>query len=120
VGASEANVGVYVDWVMSQRFFNDREAEFVDGLEFLNSIALQQCHRSFAECSVEEQDVAMRRMAQIPRLSCYRFLRSVVNMCLAGFLCDPKYGGNSRGIGWKYMAFRWKQRSSEAQWDEER
>ena len=105
VGAKEANVMGYVEWVTKQTFFRDREELVVEGLEFINSISIHLWQEPLTACSPAQQDATIRTLAEVPNLSCYRFLRCVINMSLAGFLCDPKYGGNRGEVGWKYMGF---------------
>jgi gluconate 2-dehydrogenase gamma chain len=108
VGAKEADVMAYVEWVTHQTFFRDREALVVAGLEFINSISIHLWQKPMTACSPAQQDETIRTLAEVPKLSCYRFLQCVINMCLAGFLCDPKYGGNRDRVGWKHMGFELK------------
>ena len=105
VGAEEAGLITYVDWVVRQPFFAHRVDQLIAGIEFLDSIANHLWQRPFRDCSSDEQDVAIRTLAELASPPCHRFLRCVINMTLAGFLCDPKYGGNLNKVGWTYIGF---------------
>jgi gluconate 2-dehydrogenase gamma chain len=107
-GAHEANVMGYVDWVMQQEFFRPHYRRITTGLGFVDSIATRLWQKKFVSCSAEEQDAVLRTVETLPNSSSKRFMMTMVNMSLAGFLCDPKYGGNRNLVGWNYIGFELK------------
>lgn len=104
-GARQANVISFFDWIISQPFFEACLPRLITGLDTVNSLAIAHWKKPFAECGAAEQDSVLREIQAIPHVSARRFLRTLINITLAGFLCDPKYGGNHHHVGWKFIGF---------------
>jgi gluconate 2-dehydrogenase gamma chain len=70
------------------------------GLATIDAIARARHGRVFASCTCEERDAVLIEVSCVPHPRAQRFLRLVVVMTLAGFLCHPRHGGNRGRIGW--------------------
>lgn len=104
-GATDAHVFGYIQWVTRQPSFVGRWSLFSRGIGLLDSIACAMFALPFADCSNEQQDEVLHRLQSIPHPTAQRFLVMLVNMTLAGYFCNPKYGGNRNGIVWGHMRF---------------
>jgi len=104
-GAQAANVMGFFDWAVSKRFFRAYRASIETGLDFIESLARRRYTNGFAECSPSQQDSLLRELESISHPAAQHFLEIVIDTTLAGFLCDPRYGGNRETIGWRFTAF---------------
>ncbi len=105
-GAAEAHVFGYFDYLLAQGRFERLIPRLKSGLDLLQWLALEDTGSEFADCQPGEQDTVLEKIHSIPHEIPQRFLRMLVNMTLAGFLCDPVHGGNRDGIGWSYIGFQ--------------
>jgi len=106
-GAREAGVMNYFDWMMRQGFYHSHRKRIECGLEWVDAFSVARTTRPFIECSAPEQDSIISEMASMRNTAIQGFLDSVIKVTLAGFLCDPLYGGNKDKTGWKYIGFDW-------------
>lgn len=75
------------------------------GLELLAGLSRDLFGMDFADLPGEDQDAVLRRVASVPHPAARRFFAALVNLALAGFLCDPAHGGNRNGVGWRYIGY---------------
>jgi gluconate 2-dehydrogenase gamma chain len=104
-GASDANAALFVTWFLTQPPFDEWCVGIERGLQLLNTVATDRCGKSFVACTAAERDAVMRALMHAPQPSVQRFMRRLVALAINGFLCDPKYGGNRDGAGWRYIGF---------------
>lgn len=104
-GAKEAGVMDYLRRVFAQPFFGQRRQLYASGLDLLQSVARELYGSDFADCTPEEQDRVLGELKKVPHRIALRFLVSLIDLTLAGFLCDPQYGGNRDRVGWEYLDF---------------
>lgn len=100
-GASQAGAIDYVDWLVAQRSFQSSLPGLTTGLRLLDTLA----GGAFADRSEAERDVVLGRVQKVPHPTIQRFFVQLVSATLAGFLCDPRYGGNRGRVGWKSIGF---------------
>lgn len=106
-GAREAGVMNYFNWIMQQGFYHSHRKRIEYGLEWVDAFSIAKTTRPFVACSAREQDSIISEMAGMRNTAIQGFLDSVIKVTLAGFLCDPLYGGNKDKTGWKYIGFDW-------------
>lgn len=104
-GASDAKSIVYAEWKSEQAHFRSTLGCLTTGLALVDSLAVAMWESDFADCKPGEQDAVLEKVQDTPHPSAQRFFAVLVKLTLAGFLCSPKYGGNSGGLGWKYIGF---------------
>lgn len=105
-GASEANAIGYVRWLLEQDSHALAFSECESGLILLDTIAGALYHHPFAMCDPAQRDLVLQRIDGTPHPAVQRFLRQLVDITLAGFLCPPEYGGNRDCIGWQYIGYK--------------
>jgi len=104
-GASEANVMGYIDALFNRPEGKKYLPQIEGGLELLDSLAVSNWGQPFTACTPAEQDVVLSRLEAIPHRSAQRFFRMLIHLCLSGFLCDPRHGGNKGRAGWNHIGF---------------
>lgn len=102
-GSREANVIGFFQWAYGQRFFELSRRRIAEGVDFLNSLSIYRRKKPFVNCVPVEQDIVLAELSGVSHHAIQHFLQTVINLTLAGFLCDPKYGGNRDRRGWEYI-----------------
>lgn len=118
-GAAEADVMGYFRWRFTQSVTHNQTIRLREGLDLLESVAQNLHGKSFAACTTDEQDATLGNLGKIPHLITQRFLAGLFQMTLAGFLCDPRYGGNRDYVGWRAIGFERRTASPEIALTEE-
>jgi gluconate 2-dehydrogenase gamma chain len=130
-GAREAGVVIYIDRAVAG-YFRDHQALYRAGIQELNDFSESRCGAVFADLSEEQQDAilveldgqkrgpssgdetlevtatgdALRSSPSVNDHSVLtRFFAVVCDQTIQGMFCDPMYGGNHNGIGWKLIGF---------------
>jgi gluconate 2-dehydrogenase gamma chain len=103
-GAKEAAVVSYFAWARSQAWFRG-ESRLQEGLALIEAVSRARFQRSFPECTAALQDVILREIESLPSRAVQKFWSMMINMTIAGFLCDPRYGGNRECLGWRFIDF---------------
>ena len=103
-GATDAHVIGYIEWLEKQPVFDGRRRLLAEGIALLDSLAEAMFARPFSACAPGHQDRVLQRMQAIPHATPRRFVGMLVNVTLAGYFCDPKYGGNRDGVVWRRLA----------------
>jgi gluconate 2-dehydrogenase gamma chain len=107
-GAREAGAVVYIDRMLAG-FGREQQTLYRVGLRRLDDQLRERDGRGFAERSAAEQDGLLaaleRRTDELGS-----FFAVVREHVVQGFFCDPAYGGNRDGVGWRAVGFpgaRW-------------
>jgi gluconate 2-dehydrogenase gamma chain len=112
-GAREAGAMVYIDRTLAG-FARGLQTFYRRGLRGLDELARDGWGRRFAELDAAEQDRVLaeldRRALADPSDDLGRLFAVVREHVVQGLFCDPAYGGNRDGAGWKLVGFpgaRW-------------
>lgn len=112
-GAAEANVMGHIRWLFRQPQFQSRRQRLTSGLDLLQSLARDRFNQDFTVCAPGQKDQVLEDLRKVHHPIVWRFLADVLSWTLAGFLCDPAYGGNSDRVGWTLIGFQ--RRTAEAE-----
>ena len=108
-GAREAGVVTYIDRALAGPYA-EWQLAYREGLRLLNAHAIEKHGVSFHALSEIDQDtiVASLEANQVPGFGgngSADFFAMVWAHTIEGLLCDPAYGGNRNGVGWKLIGF---------------
>jgi gluconate 2-dehydrogenase gamma chain len=108
-GAREAGVVTYIDRALAGPYA-DWQLAYREGLRLLNAHAVEKHGASFHALSEIDQDtiVASLEANQVPGFGgngSADFFAMVCAHTIEGLHCDPAYGGNRNGVGWKLIGF---------------
>ena len=106
-GASEAGSVLYIDRMLAG-FGREQQTLYRVGLRRLDRHARARDGRAFTDLSPSEQDDLLSELERSDALSNYIAVER--EHVVQGFFCDPAYGGNRDGVGWKAVGFpgaRW-------------
>ncbi len=110
-GAIEANCVNFIDKALANE--ESESLQFVrDGISNLQKILKTTHESAFIELSAEKQDEILEAMSansidgwpadsEVPS-QIFEYLRF---MTIAGFLAEPRYGGNAEHIGWRQAGY---------------
>jgi gluconate 2-dehydrogenase gamma chain len=99
-GATEAHVVYFIDRGLST-FHKKAVPMYVDGLKTLQ----QKTHELFPEAERFSALEPADRLKVLTAIEKTEFFEDVRDGTIAGFLSDPKYGGNRNQVGWKHIGF---------------
>jgi gluconate 2-dehydrogenase gamma chain len=99
-GATEAQVVYFIDRGLST-FHSKAVPMYVDGLKTV----LQKTQELFPQATRFSALERADRLKVLTAIEKTEFFEDVRGGTIAGFLSDPKYGGNANGIGWKHIGF---------------
>jgi len=108
-GAREAGVVVYIDRALAGPYA-EWQLAYREGLRLLNGYALEQHGTRFHELAEADQDAILGELeaGKVPGFGgngSADFFAMVWAHTVEGLLCDPAYGGNRDGVGWKLIGF---------------
>lgn len=104
-GAREAGAMVYVDHALSG-FARDLQAVYQGGLRALDAFAIARFGAAFRHLSESDQDAVLTIIDSEEGPEGLRHFFAVVREhVMQGLFCDPEYGGNRDGIGWRMVGF---------------
>jgi gluconate 2-dehydrogenase gamma chain len=116
-GAWEAGVVFYIDRAVAG-YFRALQTLYRAGIQELNDLSGSRFRAAFAELSEVQQDGILAELdgrKREPNPSgdtlqdsdslLMRFFSVVRDHTIQGMFCDPLYGGNRNGIGWKMIGF---------------
>ena len=69
-------------------------------------MAAAQYGKDFCVCDAVERDDIIRAISRVPHPLVERFFLMLVRLTIAGFLCEPRYGGNRDEVGWQFLGCR--------------
>lgn len=132
-GAREADVIVYIDRAVAG-YDHDLQPVYRRGVWELDRYCADRYGMPFVELPEESQDKVLHEISAVPahptaqvgeteaeRLGLHvlsRFFSVVRQHTIEGMFCDPAYGGNRDGVGWKLVGFpgaRWGYSEDEMQ-----
>lgn len=112
-GAREAGAVVYIDRLLAG-FGREQQTTYRVGLTLLDACTNERYDRAFNDLTVLEQDELLTELDQrhedAEHADLARFFAVVREHVVQGFFCDPAYGGNRNGAGWRAVGFpgaRW-------------
>ncbi len=102
-GARDINAAAYLQAVLLDDHVDPDERRYlVNGLDWLEEEARERWEKSFVNM------LPLEREALIEHLTTHNWgeswLASVLLFIFEALLSDPIYGGNSDGVGWKWLA----------------
>jgi gluconate 2-dehydrogenase gamma chain len=108
-GAREAGVVTYIDRALAGPYAEWGLA-YREGLRLLNAHALAKHGAKYHQLSETDQDgiLAALEANEVPGFGgngSAEFFAMVWAHTIEGLLCDPAYGGNRDGVGWKLIGF---------------
>lgn len=108
-GAAEAGVVGYIDGQLAHPPVSGFRELVQAGLRRLDFVARRAARAPFTRLPAERQDQVIAMLGRAKRLAGrytgQAFLQILVVLTLEGFFCDPIYGGNRDGVGWKLLGF---------------
>lgn len=112
-GAHEAGVVAYVDRGLAG-FFRDQQGLYREGLRALDALCLDRHGIRFADLDAGHQDEVVAHLDALARAEEPGVLGTLFALArehtIQGLFCDPAYGGNRDGVGWRLVGFpgaRW-------------
>jgi gluconate 2-dehydrogenase gamma chain len=108
-GAREAGVVTYIDRALAGPYA-DWGLAYREGLRLLDDHAAAKHGARFHELGETDQDAILAALEanEIPGFGgngSAEFFAMVWAHTIEGLLCDPAYGGNRDGVGWKLIGF---------------
>lgn len=101
-GAREAQVVRFIDHMLTAQYAS-QQAFYREALVRLNRFCVSEFGREFLRLDNHEQDSVLSQLEadRVPGwTSAAEFFELVRMHTIEGQLSDPKYGGNSNGMGW--------------------
>jgi gluconate 2-dehydrogenase gamma chain len=108
-GAREAGVVTYIDRALAGPYATWQLA-YREGLRLLNAHATARYGDKFHALPERDQDAIIAALERndvpgFPGNDASDFFAMVWAHTVEGLLCDPAYGGNRNGVGWKLIGF---------------
>jgi gluconate 2-dehydrogenase gamma chain len=108
-GAREAGVVTYIDRALAGPYAAWGLA-YREGLRLLNAHALAKHGAKYHQLSATDQDSILaaleaNEVSEFGANGSAEFFAMVWAHTIEGLLCDPAYGGNRDGVGWKLIGF---------------
>ena len=113
-GAREAGVVTYIDRALAGPYA-EWGLVYREGLRLLNAYAVASHGAKYHQLSETDQDAILSALEanEVPGFGgngSAEFFAMVWAHTIEGLLCDPAYGGNRDGVGWKLIGFPGAQR----------
>lgn len=101
-GASDIDATAYLDRALGDARFDPEVKAFVlNGVGWLEDLAVEQERRSFHAIEPARREELLRQIAG--SRAGENWLSTLVGYTLEALLADPLYGGNPGGIGWRWL-----------------
>lgn len=113
-GALGADAGAYVRWLVEQPAMMVQLVRLRRAIGIVDTWAQDTCGKPFANCTGEEQQHVLRDLTSLQDPSTRRAIETLVDTAVAGFLCDPRYGGNRNATGWEHVGWKANRADREA------
>jgi gluconate 2-dehydrogenase gamma chain len=106
-GAAEIGVPEHLEfWLRTEPFAPVRQ-QFDRAAEQLDGLARRRHQQAFADCAPGDQDALLKEFQEGKvrerDFDGANFFQRLVTFTMEGFLGDPKYGGNRREAGWRFV-----------------
>jgi gluconate 2-dehydrogenase gamma chain len=100
--AKTINATSYLRFVLEAPDTDPDDRKFIlDGVDWLNRLAIARYTAVFATCEPQEQQSLLQQITSSQAGE--RWLSFLLTYLLEALLSDPVYGGNPDGIGWKWL-----------------
>ncbi|OSM06974.1 gluconate 2-dehydrogenase subunit 3 family protein [Magnetofaba australis] len=101
-GAVEIHALSYLQRVVQDRFVDAETRRFItQGTVWLADMSQQIVGRPFVELNEAEREIVLRRIAR--SAAGENWLATLLTYLMEALLCDPIYGGNPGGVGWRWL-----------------
>jgi len=101
-GAVDINATRYLQGVLAENEMDQDDKKFIlNGVGWLNDIANEQKHVAFADLDKDQHEKVLRQIEKTRAGE--RWIALILLYTFEALLCDPVYGGNPDGIGWKWL-----------------
>lgn len=102
IGAEDIHALEYLrSTIMTPDFDKEEETLIHNGVNWLNDLSQQQYSKKFIQLDNIAKEKLLRRIESSNAGE--RWLSTVLTYLLEALLTDPIYGGNTNGIGWKWL-----------------
>ncbi len=104
-GARDVGAVTWLHFVLSDPKNDSADRAFIEaGVLRLQEIAEEEHGALFLTLTPEQREAALRRLEATPDGA--RWISSLLSYIFEALLTDPVYGGNPKGIGWKWLEHR--------------
>ena len=104
-GAKEINARSYLQWVMKDPQYDEDEKRYIrNGIKWLEESAMEIENIPFLELSPLQRESLMKHISNEDWGESW--LSKLLSLIFEALFCDPIYGGNPDGIGWKWLSHR--------------
>lgn len=104
-GAKEINARGYLQWVLKDPNYDVEEKQYIhDGIGWLNDSAMEIENQKFLALSVQRREMLLKEIAKENWGESW--LSKNLSLIFEALFCDPVYGGNVDGVGWKWLEHR--------------
>jgi gluconate 2-dehydrogenase gamma chain len=102
--AKSINATRYLKFVLDAPDTDPADRKFIlDGVDWLNRLAISRYTGVFANCEPAEQDSLLHEITRSQAGE--RWLSFLLTYLIEALLSDPVYGGNPDAIGWKWLQY---------------
>ena len=102
IGADDIQALEYLRQTMKTPDFDPEEKQLIhNGVGWLNDLTTQQYSKKFIQLDNASKEKILRRIESSNAGE--RWLSTLLTYLLEALLADPIYGGNPKGIGWKWL-----------------
>ena len=103
--AHDIQATMYLHLVLQTPNFDPDERKFIlEGVSWLDQFAQEKNKAPFMALTAPQKDAVLRAITQSSAGE--RWLSALLTYVLEALLCDPVYGGNPQGIGWKWLQYQ--------------
>jgi gluconate 2-dehydrogenase gamma chain len=107
-GAHEAEAVIYIDRALAG-FMRELQTFYRTGILDLDRYCGERTGREFVQLEAEQQDAIVgeleRRAISDKSDPLGQFFEVIREHVVQGLFCDPLYGGNRGGVGWRLVGF---------------
>jgi gluconate 2-dehydrogenase gamma chain len=107
-GAQQAGAVIYIDRALAG-FMRELQTFYRAGMQDLDTYCIERAGHAFVELKAEQQDEIIgdldRRALSDNSDPLGQFFEVVREHVIQGLFCDPAYGGNRGGVGWRLVGF---------------
>ena len=103
-GAKEANAIEYIDRELARPEYEKLKKVILAGTVALDRISARLGGRKFVQLNGDEQDDVIDTVQKQSERG-RDFVKLMTLLTIEGFVSDPQYGGNARGVGWDFIGY---------------
>jgi gluconate 2-dehydrogenase gamma chain len=103
-GASDIHALQYFEFVIGDARIEQQERTFITlGCVWLDQLSRQEYGRAFTALNEKRREQVLRQTAQSEAGE--NWLSTLITYLLEALLTAPAYGGNTNGIGWRWLGY---------------